>query len=69
MVVKQTESPKPSVKSPIATFKLMEIDEGCKEVNDVSKQRERSLTDVTNNSLFNKMLTNSNSPRAQFQRA
>ena len=69
---KQAESPKPTQQSPMASVKIMEIDEGNGEVaaadgvEDVSKQRKRSLADVTKNSPFVKMLTNSNSPRAQF---
>ena len=69
---KQAESPKPTQQSPMASVKIMEIDEGSGEVaaadgvEDVSKQRKRSLADVTKNSPFVKMLTNSNSPRAQF---
>ena len=67
---KQAESPKPAQQSPMASVKIMEIDEGSAVatdgVEDVSKQRKRSLADVTKNSPFVKMLTNSNSPRAQF---
>ena len=73
---KQAETPKPTQPSLMASVKIMEIDEGGGSVaaadgagagaEDVSKQRKRSLADVTKNSPFVKMLTNSNSPRAQF---
>ena len=69
---KQAESPKTTQQSPMASVKIMEIDESSVKVaaaggvEDVSKLRKRSLADVTKNSPFVKMLTNSNSPRAQF---
>ena len=67
---KQAELPKPTQQSPIASVKIMEFDEGgavaADGVEEISKQRKCSLADVTKNSPFVKMLTNSNSPRAQF---